>query len=131
MLDVKPKTTGGFYRGDAAWLASQAARPKENAASLPIEEDRPEQVRPPTRQMSSPPRIELDMPDRPPLRPAQAVNQNQRRVRDLGDDEPDADGRGWGAARVVAWVLLAPFYVVTAVGSIGIDVMFVRGLLGL
>ena len=34
-------------------------------------------------------------------------------------------------ACLVAWVLLAPFYVVTAVGSIGIDVMFVRGLLGL
>jgi hypothetical protein len=31
----------------------------------------------------------------------------------------------------VAWVLLAPWYMATVVGTIGIDVLFIKDMLGL
>lgn len=73
------------------------------------------------------PAVLLDEPERPPLMPEPAVNQNQRPAQ-LSDLDIDQDRRV-GLARIVAWVLLAPFYAATLVGSVGLNVMFIRGLL--
>jgi hypothetical protein len=75
------------------------------------------------------PTVELEAPERPRLRPAAASNQNVRDTTPFADDDEDLPRR-WGAARVVAWVLLAPWYLGVALATLGIDAMFVKDLLG-
>ena len=122
MLDVKPKTTG-FYREDAAQLAVEAARvppatqPDEPVPAAPI--------------VASPnvaPDIRIDEPQRPLLAPEPATNQNLRATRPH-DIEPEHHER-IGVGKIVAWVLLAPWYVAMAAAAVGVDVLFVKDLLG-
>lgn len=118
--DVKPKTTGGFYREDAARLASEAARGPRPTGEVPRLAVRP---------AVAVPMVEPDAPERPRLRPRPASNQNLRAPRIDSYDESDAR-RAWSAGRVVAWVLLAPWYAATAIGAIGVDLMFLKDMLG-
>ena len=45
-------------------------------------------------------------------------------------DEDDDEVHHWSVGRVVAWILLAPWYVAMAVASVGVDILFVKDLLG-
>jgi hypothetical protein len=118
VLDVKPKTTGGFYREDAVRLASEAARtPRRGAPPLPT---LPRDAAAPA----------IDPEERGRLKPRPASNQNLRTPRPMADDEPD-EPRSRKLGRTVAWVLLAPWYMATVVGTIGIDVLFIKDMLGL
>lgn len=118
--DVKPKTTGGFYREDAARLASEAARGPGPAGEAP---------RPAIRPIVAIPTVEPDAPERPRLRPRPASNQNLRTPRLDGYDKPP-ERRAWSVGRIIAWVLLAPWYAATAIGAIGVDLMFLKDMLG-
>lgn len=111
-VGVNAKTgSTGFYREDAARLASEAARRPPQSLETP----------------QAAPEVLLDEAQRPPLRPDPASNQNDRQAR-FSRLEVEY-GRGFGLARVVAWVMLAPFYAATLVGSVGLNVVFIRGLL--
>lgn len=125
MLVVKPKSTGGFYREDAARLASDAARtPRQQDAAPAPAAPQPQQPLP---AQPAIPAIEVD---RPRLRPDPADNQNVRRPRPVGRSDEDDELRGWGVGRIIAWILLAPWYVTMAAAAIGVDVLFVKDLLG-
>ncbi len=112
-MSVKPKTAGGFYREEAARLASEAAKAPPGRPAKPGKN-----VVPP---------IELDRRERGPLRPGPAVNQNI-----IGDDpiEPGPLPPRYNALRTVAWVLLAPWYAAMLAASLGVDAWFVKDLLG-
>jgi len=116
VLDVKPKTTGGFYREDAVRLASEAARTPKRGALPPLARPSDAVV----------PSIEPD--ERVRLKPKPASNQNLRAPHPISDDLDEP--RNWTPGRVVAWVLLAPWYAVAVVGTIGIDVLFIKDMLG-
>lgn len=131
---VKPKSTGGFYREDAARLASEAARaPRQPdialapaALELAAAVQEPAPQRPPVEPAIPP--IEVD---RPRLRPDPPDNQNVRRPRPVARvDESEDEPHRWGPGRILAWILLAPWYVTMAVAAIGVDVLFVKDLLG-
>ena len=68
--------------------------------------------------------------DRPRLRPDPADNQNTRRPRPVAGVDEDDEPRRWGVGRVIAWILLAPWYAAMAAAAIGVDVLFVKDLLG-
>ena len=128
MLVVKPKGTGGFYREDAARLASEAARaPKQQQEAAPV----PATPEPPAPSPSARPVIPAIEVDRPRLRPDPADNQNVRRPRPVAEVDDADEPHRWGFGRVVAWILLAPWYVTMVVAAIGVDVLFVKDLLGL
>lgn len=140
MLVVKPKSTGGFYREDAARLASEAARvPKQQevplgpAAPAPVTAA-PASIaaapEPPPQRIPAEPAIPAIEIDRPRLRPDPADNQNVRRPRPVTELDEDDEPRRWGIGRIIAWVLLAPWYVAMAAAAIGVDVLFVKDLLG-
>jgi hypothetical protein len=120
---VNAKTgSSGFYREDAARLASEAAR----LPQPPLEAPQPARGA----QRAAAPAVLLDEPQRPPLMPEPAMNQNERpQAPQFAGLDADDDDRRSGLARVVAWVLLAPLYSATLVGSVGLNVMFIRGLL--
>src|SRR3569833_1190285 len=124
MLDSRKAT--GFYRGDAARLVSEAARLPRDPAQAPEPEPIPEPAAPP--EPAPPPAsigapaVVLDDPQRPLLSPEPPTNQNLRVARPLPqefdyDDEPSP----WTTGRIVAWILLAPWYVAIAVASLGLD----------
>lgn len=122
MLDVKPKATG-FYREDAARLAAEAAR-------VPADEKQSETapVAPVVAAPAAAPVIRVDEPDRPLLAPEPATNQNLRARRPVAVDPEPHQPLGFG--KIVAWVLLAPWYVAMAAAAVGVDVLFVKDLLG-
>jgi hypothetical protein len=71
----------------------------------------------------------LDEPQRPLLAPEPATNQNLRATRpEIAEPEPH---QRIGLGKIVAWVLLAPWYVTMAAAAVGVDVLFVKDLLGL
>ena len=79
---------------------------------------------------TSAPPVRLDDPQRPPLTPAPPTNQNVRAAR----PEPaefDVEPPRWTTGRILAWVLLAPWYVGVALAAVGLDVLFVKDLFGL
>ena len=130
---VKPKSTGGFYREDAARLASEAAfTPKQQdvvpAPAAP--EPKAAAPEPPPERAPVEPAIPSIEVDRPRLRPDPPDNQNVRRPRPVAEFDDDDEPRRWGVGRVIAWILLAPWYVTMAAASIGVDVLFVKDLLG-
>lgn len=130
MLDSRKAT--GFYRGDAARLVSEAARLPAEPAQAPDTEPIPEPAPPPAVVAIGAPAVVLDDPQRPPLSPQPPTNQNLRaerpRAQDLEDEE---DGQApWPVARVVAWIILAPWYVAIAAASFGLDILFVKDLIG-
>ncbi|MEO8758348.1 MAG: hypothetical protein ABI398_11440 [Devosia sp.] len=117
------KPVSGFYSDEAVRIVSDAARAPQQAAKPASAEP----VAPPPR----PPiafDVLLDEPKRPPLTPEPAINQNDAVPRPQAyPPEPRRVSMG----RVVAWVLLAPWYAAMLVGALGIDAMFVKDLLGL
>ena len=124
MLVVKPKNAGGFYREDAARLASDAARtPKQQDVA-------PAPAAPEPQPLPAQPTIPAIEVDRPRLRPDPADNQNTRRPRPVAGVDEDDEPRRWGVGRVIAWILLAPWYAAMAAAAIGVDVLFVKDLLG-
>ena len=129
MLDSRKAT--GFYRGDAARLVSEAARlPADDLAEAAAVAEAP--LVSATAATIGAPAVVLDDPQRPPLSPEPPTNQNLRvarpRAEELVDEEEPSS---WGVGRVVAWILLAPWYVAVAVASVGLDVMIVKDLFGL
>lgn len=117
-MNAKVGATGGFYRDDAARLASEAAR----------QPDRP--VGSVSQPAAIAPAVLLDEPARPPLRPGPARNQNTTPALGERFEETAEPRRHLGFGRILAWLLLAPLYAATAVASIGLDAMFVKELLG-
>ena len=74
------------------------------------------------------PTIRIDEPERPLLAPDPATNQNLHAARPLAAElEPR---RRLGVGKIVAWVLLAPWYVTMAAVAVGVDVLFVKDLFG-
>lgn len=129
MLDSRKAT--GFYRGDAARLVSEAARlPADDLAEAAAVAEAP--LVSATAASIGAPAVVLDDPQRPPLSPEPPTNQNLRvarpRAEELVDEEEPSS---WAVGRVVAWILLAPWYVAVAVASVGLDVMIVKDLFGL
>lgn len=139
---MKTKVTGEFYREDAARIASEAARLKPLADEAPANPAGPAFV----------PRVLLDEPQRAPLAPQPAVNQNvpprepplvalrtavaapaQRdlRVQEERFDQDDDERPRWRMLRIIAWIVLAPLYVGVALAAVGINALFVKDLLGL
>lgn len=129
MLDSRKAT--GFYRGDAARLVSEAARlPADDLAEAAAVAEAP--LVSATAASIGAPAVVLDDPQRPPLSPEPPTNQNLRvarpRAEELVDEEEPSS---WAVGRVVAWILLAPWYVAVAVASVGLDVLIVKDLFGL
>lgn len=121
----------GFYRGDAARLVSEAARlPADDLAEAAAVAEAP--LVSATAATIGAPAVVLDDPQRPPLSPEPPTNQNLRvarpRAEELVDEEEPSS---WAVGRVVAWILLAPWYVAVAVASVGLDVLIVKDLFGL
>jgi len=131
MLDSRTKATG-FYRGDAARLVSDAARLPAESAREAGPEPIAEPTSAPTTAAIGAPAVVLDDPQRPPLSPEPPTNQNLRAARPQTEEFDDEDEPSrWTAGRIVAWILLAPWYAAIAVASFGVDVLFVKDLLGL
>ena len=129
MLDSRKAT--GFYRGDAARLVSEAARlPADDLAEAAAVAEAP--LVSAAAATIGAPAVVLDDPQRPPLSPEPPTNQNLRvarpRAEELVDEEEPSS---WAVGRVVAWILLAPWYVAVAVASVGLDVLIVKDLFGL
>lgn len=110
-LGVEPKTAGGFYREEAARLASEAAKAPSGRSAKPSK--------------TTAPQIQLDR--REPLRPQPAMNQNV-----VGDEpiEPAPLPPRRNPMRLIARIVIAPWYAVMLVGSIGVDAWFIKDLLG-
>lgn len=121
LLDGKTRATG-FYREDAARIVSEAARLPQAAPEDTASKAQPQPAEPQV------PAISIDEPQRPLLRPGAALNQNVGARRKFIDDEPE---RQWDLARVLAWIVLAPWYLAMVVVSLGVDVLFVKDLLHL
>jgi len=132
MLDSRKAT--GFYRGDAARLVSEAARLPSDPAQAP-EEPIPEPAAPPEPTLPpasiGAPAVVLDDPQRPLLSPEPPTNQNLRAARPHPDELDYDEPSHWTVGRIVAWVLLGPWYVAVAAASLGLDALFVKDLLGL
>ena len=125
-MDLKTKSVGGFYSEEAAAIVSEAARaqqpaPKSAALAGP--------AAPLTAPAPAIPPVMLDEPQRPPLTPEPAINQNFVAPRPaIGEPEP---GQRVGIGRIVAWIVLAPWYLAMVAAAVGLDVLFVKDLLGL
>ena len=125
-MDGTAKTTGNFYRDDAARVALEAAlRPAQIDSAAP------------QRDASYVPPVLLIEPQRPLLKPQPAINQNTPQPEDrrevAGDVQIDSDDDSrWDSAwRIVAWVVLAPWYLGVALAALGIDILFAKDLIGL
>lgn len=121
------KPVSGFYSDEAARIVSDAARAPQQAVKPPSAEPL---APPPPAPIATPivPEVLLDEPQRPPLTPEPAINQNDSAPRPRAyPPEPRRVSMG----RVVAWVLLAPWYATMLVAALGIDAMFVKDMLGL
>jgi hypothetical protein len=120
-LHGQTRAIAKFYRGEAALLAAEAAA---RLAPQPRQSEPP--LRPANPAPAAPP-ISLPEPDRPPLAPQPALNQN---VEAPPPAARRAERRRPRLGRTLAWVVLAPWYAAMAVASVGVDVLFVKGLLG-
>lgn len=103
---MEAKATGNTYRGEALRIAAEAARSPQ-PASAP-------QVAPEIRH--------------PPRRPEPvAINDN------LGPAASPASGKRQRSnhrfGRIAAWLVLLPWYVAVAAGSLGLVALFVKDLL--
>ena len=112
-MGVEPKTAGGFYREEAARLASEAAKAPSGRPAKPTR--------------NGIPAVRLDHPDRAALRPQPAVNQNI-----IGDDPIEAAPLPPrpNLVRTLARIIIAPWYVAVLVASVGVDAWFIKDLLG-
>lgn len=132
MLDSRKAATG-FYRGDAARLVSEAARMPTEPAQAPEPEPIPEPTPPPAVATIGAPAVVLDEPQRPPLSPQPPTNQNVRAARPEPEqlEYEDDETSPWTIGRIVARIVLAPWYIVIAAASVGLLVLFFKDLLGL
>ncbi len=119
-MDVKAKSVSGFYDDEAARMVSAAARTPQ-AAPAPVEK--------PADPTPYVPPVRLDEPQRPLLAPQPPTNQNIRISTEAQSArEPSRDR--WDVVRVLAWVVLAPWYVAIAIGSVAVDFLFLKDLFG-
>ena len=110
-MSVKTRTTG-FYRDDAARIAAEAAKiapPAEPTLKPPKASADPR----------TPP-IFIDEPARPPLAPEPAINENRAAAR-RPIAQPAPERRS--VARLIAWIVLAPFYAAFILGSAALLVL--------
>jgi hypothetical protein len=119
---AKGKTTG-FYRDDAAELAAGAARTVPGTGLTPA---------PQVSSDDAAPAIRIIDPNRPPLKPGPALNQNQPVLRadpdtSIGTAPPQRKRR---PSRTFARVLIAPLYIAMALASAGVLLLFARAWLG-
>ncbi len=155
-MSANGKAAGSFYSDEAARLAMEAAtRQQQPGAPAPeAGEPAPKYVPP----------ILLEEPQRPPLRPEPATNQNVqlerteptldaeiqaprplRRSEIITDDEDvrpartprarkvyaeDEDHPSLGVARIIAWVILAPWGLAMLAAALAIIGLFARGFFG-
>jgi len=101
-------------------MAAEAARTKGN--------DKAEPQAAPAPGKAAIPSVRIDDPQRPPLAPEPALNQNEV---PLADRPRTASRRPPRAVRLVARVLLAPLYICIAIASAAILVRAAKYVLGL
>jgi hypothetical protein len=107
----------GFYRDDAARIAADAARIASPTPDAP----------PTAPVVRATPPISIDEPTRAPLAPRQPTNQNVP-----VDMRPAASARPpRRLRRIIAWVVIAPWYVAIIALSGCILVLAAKFLLGL
>ena len=119
-MGVNSKATGSFYSEEAARLALEAAkRPRHPAATATHPEPAPPYI----------PAVMLSEPQRPPLAPQPAINQNRpapAQQRPEFDDEDEDDRRPLSLARLLGWIILLPWYVAMLAGAVGIIALFAK-----
>ena len=122
------QSTGGFYRDEAARLVSEAAR-----APWETENIVPEQPVPAAPPQPFIPEIMLEEPRRAPLTPEPPRNQNLRDTRPVADDhdEDEDDDHAPSLIRRIARLALLPIYLVVALASVGVVILFAKSVLGL
>lgn len=101
-----------MYRDEAADLMAAAARREQFAE--------PEDVRFSRRPAAPPVRPEAPLSYPSPV----GLNDNE-------DFEPVAEVRQFSVPRLVAWIVIAPWYLTVALASFSVDFLFARTLLGL
>ena len=119
-MDSKTKSVGGFYSEEAARIVSEAARAQAPSPAVPP-------APAPAAPAPIAPAVMLGEPQRPPLTPEPAINQNLVAPRPA----PIALEPRLSVGRVVAWIILAPWYLAMIAAAVGIDALFVKDLLGL
>lgn len=112
-MDSKSRAAGAVYRDEAADLVAAAARREQFAEPGPATFSRRAKV-PPVRAEE-------------PLSYPSPVGFNDN----VDYSSTHREVRQFSLARLVAWIVIAPWYLLVALGSIGIDVLFARTLLGL
>lgn len=121
-MDSKTKSVGGFYSEEAARIVSEAARAQAPSPAVPT-------APAPAAPAPIAPAVMLGEPQRPPLTPEPAINQNLVAPRPAPialEPRPRLS-----VGRVVAWIILAPWYLAMIAAAVGIDALFVKDLLGL
>lgn len=140
MVGVNGRAAGGFYSEEAARLALEAAKRPQQPAAPAAEKD----IGPAPAFI---PPVLLEEPRRPPLAPEPAINQNGNTLR----AEPTLEPRDRAAARlrrpvvsilpeaaderrrptfarIVAWIILAPWYLAMIAATVAVIGLFVRNL---
>ena len=117
LVDSRP--TGSVYKGEAAQVAYQAAR---LSATPPA----PARVS----EANVAPPVELDAKRPLPYPEPVALNDNSDPER-APVQRQQVTTRLHATARRLAWLLILPLYVAVALAAIGIDVLFVKDLMGL
>jgi hypothetical protein len=137
---LKTRVTGDFYREDAARIASEAARLRPASAE--------KSAKPPEAAPAYVPPVLLDEPQRPLLVPEPPLNQNAarrepelvtprseslappRRREEPRTERYEEERPRPSFLRTVAWIVLLPLYLGVAAAAIGVNVLFVKDLLG-
>ncbi len=110
-MDRKSRATGAVYRDEAVDLVAAAAR-------------RERFVEPDTSSLARRDRVPPVRAEEPLSYPSPVgFNDNV----DYGDTR---EVRQFSVARLVAWIVIAPWYLLVALASIGVDFLFLRTLLG-
>ena len=126
-MDRKTRTTGTAYRGEAAELFEAAAR-SDSAAGVEPFEIEPFEVEPfPAARPSAAPPVEPQSRRPLPYPEPVGINDNLQGYAPL---VPLSERPHVSAARIVAWIVIAPWYLAVAATSIGVDFLFAKSLLG-
>jgi hypothetical protein len=108
-----------MYQDEAADLMEAAAR-EESADAEPFDFAPPPFEAPPVQ----PPISRRPLPYPEPV----GINDNLQRY---GQLRPISERPRVSVARIVAWIIVAPWYATVAITSIGVDFFFAKSLLGL
>ncbi len=121
VADNKARATGTLYRDEAADLMAAAARGGPRDAPLELELT--------ARRRAAAPDVRLD-PKRPLPYPEPVGTNDNDDEDDLDDGQaPRRQRRRLSFLQVAAWVIVAPFYLAIAAGSVAILALFVTRLL--